>query len=78
MGRRYRNEASLWVPWGIPARAWREEGEEPRELGPAKPGTALPREREGVQMPLLQGAISAVLTKCSTEEGIIPVNKNLW
>lgn len=25
-----------------------------------------------------QGAISAVLTKCSTDQGFIPVNKNLW
>ncbi|GLD66406.1 heparan-alpha-glucosaminide N-acetyltransferase-like protein [Lates japonicus] len=27
---------------------------------------------------LLLGAISAVLTKCSTDQGFIPVNKNLW
>ncbi|KAF3852169.1 hypothetical protein F7725_005524 [Dissostichus mawsoni] len=26
----------------------------------------------------LQGAISAALTKCSTDHGFIPVNKNLW
>ncbi|XP_059194489.1 heparan-alpha-glucosaminide N-acetyltransferase isoform X2 [Centropristis striata] len=27
---------------------------------------------------LLLGVISAVLTKCSTDQGFIPVNKNLW
>ncbi|XP_047189793.1 heparan-alpha-glucosaminide N-acetyltransferase isoform X2 [Scophthalmus maximus] len=27
---------------------------------------------------LLLGAISALLTKCSTDQGFIPVNKNLW
>uniref|UniRef100_A0A8C6LK89 Heparan-alpha-glucosaminide N-acetyltransferase n=1 Tax=Nothobranchius furzeri TaxID=105023 RepID=A0A8C6LK89_NOTFU len=27
---------------------------------------------------LFLGAISALLTKCSTDEGFIPVNKNLW
>ncbi|KAA8594883.1 hypothetical protein FQN60_012018 [Etheostoma spectabile] len=27
---------------------------------------------------LLQGVISAALTKCSTDQGFIPVNKNLW
>ncbi|KAM7419151.1 hypothetical protein PAMA_016327 [Pampus argenteus] len=27
---------------------------------------------------LILGAISAVLTKCSTDQGFIPVNKNLW
>ncbi|KFZ66804.1 Heparan-alpha-glucosaminide N-acetyltransferase [Podiceps cristatus] len=27
---------------------------------------------------LFQGIISAVLTKCSKEEGFIPINKNLW
>ncbi|XP_040892933.1 heparan-alpha-glucosaminide N-acetyltransferase isoform X2 [Toxotes jaculatrix] len=27
---------------------------------------------------LFLGAISAVLTKCSTDQGFIPVNKNLW
>ncbi|KFP56436.1 Heparan-alpha-glucosaminide N-acetyltransferase, partial [Cariama cristata] len=27
---------------------------------------------------LFQGIISAILTKCSKEEGFIPINKNLW
>ncbi|KAE8631509.1 hypothetical protein XENTR_v10001219 [Xenopus tropicalis] len=27
---------------------------------------------------IIMGVLSAVLTKCSTNEGIIPVNKNLW
>ncbi|XP_015263216.1 PREDICTED: heparan-alpha-glucosaminide N-acetyltransferase [Gekko japonicus] len=27
---------------------------------------------------IIMGAVSAALTKCSTEEGAIPVNKNLW
>ncbi|XP_077158887.1 heparan-alpha-glucosaminide N-acetyltransferase isoform X3 [Paroedura picta] len=27
---------------------------------------------------VIMGAISAALTSCSTEEGVIPVNKNLW
>ncbi|KAM4809993.1 heparan-alpha-glucosaminide N-acetyltransferase [Rhinophrynus dorsalis] len=27
---------------------------------------------------VLMGAVSAILTKCSTNEGFIPVNKNLW
>ncbi|XP_023274896.1 heparan-alpha-glucosaminide N-acetyltransferase isoform X2 [Seriola lalandi dorsalis] len=27
---------------------------------------------------LLLGAISALLTKCSTDQGFIPINKNLW
>ncbi|XP_067434510.1 heparan-alpha-glucosaminide N-acetyltransferase isoform X2 [Thunnus thynnus] len=27
---------------------------------------------------LILGALSAVLTKCSTDQGFIPVNKNLW
>lgn len=26
----------------------------------------------------IQGVISAVLTKCSRDQGFIPVNKNLW
>jgi len=26
----------------------------------------------------IKGIISAVLTKCSRNEGFIPVNKNLW
>ncbi|KFR10450.1 Heparan-alpha-glucosaminide N-acetyltransferase, partial [Opisthocomus hoazin] len=33
---------------------------------------------EGTCNFLLQGIISAILTKCSKEEGFIPINKNLW
>uniref|UniRef100_A0A3Q1FVL1 Heparan-alpha-glucosaminide N-acetyltransferase n=1 Tax=Acanthochromis polyacanthus TaxID=80966 RepID=A0A3Q1FVL1_9TELE len=50
-------------------------------------GTHMPYDPEGVLGSInsvlmaflgLQGIISATLTKCSTNQGFIPVNKNLW